>query len=117
MRISEWSSDVCSSDLWSVVFVGNFLGALTVALLMAIVFTYGFSIPAGKVGDVISHIGENRTLGYKEYGASGMLTIFIRGILCNWMVSLGVVGALISPTVSGKEIGRASCRERGCEYG
>src|SRR3546814_11494418 len=33
-----------------------------------------------------------------------MLTIFIRGILCNWMVSLGVVGAMISTTVSGKVI-------------
>ncbi|MDX3906210.1 MAG: formate/nitrite transporter family protein [Pigmentiphaga sp.] len=89
---------------WGVVFVGNFLGALTVAVLMAIVFTYGFSVPPGKVGEVISHIGENRTLGYKEYGAAGMLTIFIRGVLCNWMVSLGVVGAMISTTVSGKVI-------------
>ncbi len=78
---------------WGVIFVGNFLGALTVAFLMAIVFTYGFSTPPSKVGEVISHIGENRTLGYKEYGAGGMLTIFVRGVLCNWMVSLGVVGA------------------------
>jgi formate/nitrite transporter len=89
---------------WGVVFVGNFLGALTVAFLMAIVFTYGFSTSPSKVGEVISHIGENRTLGYKEYGAGGMLTIFVRGVLCNWMVSLGVVGAMISTTVSGKVI-------------
>lgn len=89
---------------WGVVFIGNFAGALTVALMMAIVFTYGFSTPPNKVGEVISHIGENRTLGYKEYGAAGMLTIFIRGVLCNWMVSLGVVGAMISTTVSGKVI-------------
>jgi formate transporter len=32
----------------------------------------------------------------------GWLTIFIRGCLCNWMVSLGVVGAMLSTTVSGK---------------
>ncbi|WP_312428349.1 formate/nitrite transporter family protein [Achromobacter sp.] len=89
---------------WGKVFVGNFLGALTVAVLMAIVFTYGFSVPPNKVGQVISHIGEDRTLGYKEYGVGGMLTIFIRGVLCNWMVSLGVVGAMISTTVSGKVI-------------
>ncbi|AYD65179.1 formate/nitrite transporter family protein [Achromobacter sp. LC458] len=89
---------------WGVVFVGNFLGALTVAVLMSIVFTYGFSVPPNKVGEVIAHIGENRTLGYKEYGAGGMLTIFIRGVLCNWMVSLGVVGAMISTSVSGKVI-------------
>ena len=89
---------------WGVVFLGNFLGALTVALLMAIVFTYGFSTDGGKIGEMISHIGEDRTLGYKEYGAAGMLTIFIRGVLCNWMVSLGVVGAMISTTVGGKVI-------------
>jgi len=89
---------------WGIVFLGNFLGALTVAILMAIVFTYGFSVPPNDVGQAIAHIGENRTLGYKEYGAAGMLTIFIRAVLCNWMVSLGVVGAMISTSVSGKVI-------------
>ena len=33
-----------------------------------------------------------------------MLTLFVRGMLCNWMVSAGVVGAMISTTVSGKVI-------------
>lgn len=89
---------------WGWVFIGNFLGAFTVAVMMAIVFTYGFSTDPGIVGEKISHIGEDRTLGYKEYGAAGMLTIFIRGVLCNWMVSLGVVGAMVSTTVGGKVI-------------
>ncbi len=89
---------------WSMVFVGNFAGALTVAFLMAIVYTYGFANEPNKVGQAIAHIGENRTLGYKEYGLQGWLTIFIRGMLCNWMVSLGVIGAMISTSVSGKFI-------------
>ena len=89
---------------WGLVFVGNFLGAFTVAVMMAIVFTFGFSTPPDKVGQVIGHIGESRTLGYAQYGAAGMLTLFIRGMLCNWMVSTGVVGAMISTTVSGKVI-------------
>lgn len=89
---------------WGLVFVGNFAGALTVALMTAIVFTYGFSVEPSGVGLKIAGIGEARTLGYKEYGAAGMLTIFIRGVLCNWMVSLGVVGAMISTTVGGKVI-------------
>src|SRR3954464_12414595 len=38
---------------WGLVFVGNFAGAFTVALLMAIVFTFGFSTPPDKVGQVI----------------------------------------------------------------
>ena len=89
---------------WGLVFMGNFAGALTVALLMAVIFTYGFSVEPNEVGKKIASIGEARTLGYAKYGAAGMLTLFIRGMLCNWMVSMGVVGAMISTSVSGKVI-------------
>ncbi len=89
---------------WGLVFIGNFAGALTVAVMMAIIFTYGFSVEPDAVGKKIAGIGEARTLGYAKYGAAGMLTLFIRGMLCNWMVSLGVVGAMISTSVSGKVI-------------
>ena len=89
---------------WGLVFLGNFAGALTVAFMMAYVFTYGFSIEPGAVGQKIAGIGESRTLGYAEYGFAGWMTIFFRGMLCNWMVSMGVVGAMVSTTVSGKVI-------------
>ena len=89
---------------WGLVFVGNFLGALTVAVMMSIVYTYGFQTPPDKVGTVIAGIGEARTLGYAKYGAAGMLTLFLRGVMCNWMVSTGVVGAMISTSVPGKVI-------------
>jgi formate/nitrite transporter len=87
---------------WGLVFVGNFGGAFTVAAMMAIVTTFGFSTPPNAVGHAIGVIGESRTLGYANYGAAGMLTLFVRGMLCNWMVSTGVVGAMISTTVGGK---------------
>ena len=89
---------------WSLVFICNFAGAFTLAVMMSIVFTFGFSTPPDKVGQVIGTIGENRTVGYAAHGAAGMLTLFVRGMLCNWMVSAGVVGAMISTTVSGKVI-------------
>lgn len=89
---------------WGLVFAGNFAGAFTVAVLMAITFTYGFSVEPNAVGKAIGVIGEKRTLGYAEYGAAGMLTLFVRGMLCNWMVSTGVVGAMISTTVTGKVV-------------
>ena len=89
---------------WGLVFIGNFGGALIVAFMMAYVDTYGFSIDPGPVGQKIATIGEARTVGYAEYGAAGWFTIFFRGMLCNWMVSMGVVGAIISTTVSGKVI-------------
>jgi formate/nitrite transporter len=89
---------------WGLVFLGNFGGALMVALIMAFVFTYGFSTDPGPVGKKIAGVGAARTLGYAAYGARGWFTIFVRGMLCNWMVSTGVVGAMISTHVSGKVI-------------
>ena len=114
---------------WSLVFIGNFAGAFTVAVMMAIVFTFGFSQPPDKVGTVIGHIGEGRTVGYAAHGASGMLTLFIRGVLL-WLAVMGpfafglmmAIGA-VDWTAVGEavrrggddvmgRIGRASCRER-----
>lgn len=89
---------------WGLVFLGNLGGALLVALLMAIVFTYGFSVDPNAVGQQLGEIGHSRTVGYAEHGAAGMLTLFIRGVLCNWMVSTGVVAAMMSTSVSGKVI-------------
>ncbi|MEE3852828.1 formate/nitrite transporter family protein [Gordonia sp. LSe1-13] len=90
---------------WGLVFVGNFLGAITVALFMAIIATYGFSVEPDAIGQQLGEIGHSRTVGYAEHGAAGMLTLFIRGVLCNWMVSTGVVAAMMSTSVPGKVIG------------
>ena len=87
---------------WGLVFLGNFGGAFMVAVLMAIYFTYGFSTEPSPVGEAISDIGHGRTVGYADHGAAGMLTLFIRGVLCNWMVSTGVVLSLISDNVVAK---------------
>ncbi|MFG3423302.1 formate/nitrite transporter family protein [Micromonospora sp. NPDC049460] len=90
---------------WGLVFVGNFAGALTVALMMAVILTFAFSVDPNEVGQRLGAIGTSRTVGYADHGAAGMLTLFIRGVLCNWMVSTGVVAAMISTSVSGKVIG------------
>ncbi|RPF21404.1 formate/nitrite transporter family protein [Myceligenerans xiligouense] len=89
---------------WGLVFVGNFAGAFLVAVLMAIYFTFGFSSEPDAVGQAIGTIGEGRTVGYADHGAAGMLTLFVRGVLCNWMVSTGVAAAMISKSVMGKVI-------------
>ncbi|MDQ7044070.1 MAG: formate/nitrite transporter family protein [Sulfurimonas sp.] len=89
---------------WGLVFLGNLGGALTVAFMMSFIFTYGYNTDGGAIAAKVAGIGEARTLGYKSYGVDGWLTIFIRGMLCNWMVSMGVVGAMVSSTVSGKAI-------------
>lgn len=89
---------------WGWVFIGNFAGALTVALMMAVVLTYGFTVDPNEVGQQLGEIGASRTVGYADHGAAGMLTLFIRGVLCNWMVSTGVVAAMMSTSLSGKVI-------------
>lgn len=89
---------------WGLVFVGNFAGAMTVAVFMAIIFTMGFSEAPNVVGQKIGTIGESRTLGYASHGLAGMLTLFVRAVMCNWMVSTGVVAAMMSTSVSGKVI-------------
>ncbi len=87
---------------WGLVSLGNFGGAFTVAVFMAIYVTYGFSTEPSAVGKAIGAIGESRTLGYEKFGWAGMLTLFVRAMLCNWMVSTGVVGAMVSTSVTGK---------------
>ena len=44
---------------WGLVFVGNFAGALTVAFMMAFVFTMGFSTEPGPIGEKITALGLN----------------------------------------------------------
>ena len=87
---------------WGLVFIGNFAGALTVAFMMSFILTYGYNTDGGALAAKVGSIGESRTLGYKSHGLDGWITIFIRGMLCNWMVSMGVVGAMISTSASGK---------------
>jgi len=89
---------------WILVFFGNFSGALSVALVISFVMTYGFSIEPNSIGSKMASIGEARTLGYAQYGMSGWITVFISGILCNWMVSMGIFGSMVSKSVGGKAI-------------
>ncbi|MBE8189316.1 MAG: formate/nitrite transporter family protein [Candidatus Thioglobus sp.] len=86
------------------VFTGNFIGAGAVAVLMSFIWTYGFSVEPGTVGAKIASIGESRTVGYAAFGFMGFATVFTKAMLCNWMVSLGVIGAMMSKDVIGKVI-------------
>jgi formate/nitrite transporter len=89
---------------WGLVGLGNLMGALFSATLIAISFTFAFSAEPSAVGKAFAKAAEARTLGFAEYGLAGWFTVFVKGILCNWMVSIGVVGAMYSKTVGGKVI-------------
>jgi formate/nitrite transporter FocA (FNT family) len=57
---------------WGLVFVGNFAGALTVALMMAVILTFAFTVDPNEVGHRLGEIGAARTVGYADHGAAGM---------------------------------------------
>lgn len=89
---------------WALTFIGNFSGAITVALMFATISTMSFTMEANAVGNRIGLIGIERTLGYAEHGSAGMFTLFLRGVLCNWMVSTAIIAGFASTNVTGKVV-------------
>ena len=90
---------------WGLVFVGNFARRLHGGRDDGDRLHLRLLLAAGQGRRGARPTSARRApLGYEEHGAAGMLTLFIRGVLCNWMVSTGVVGAMISTSVSGKVI-------------
>lgn len=87
---------------WGWVFLGNFLGSVFVGFLLALALTEGFSQGAGPLGARIIAIAQSKTLSYEHVGASGWLTAFVKGILCNWMVALGTILGMSSTSATGK---------------
>ena len=78
------------------VFIGNLLGSVVYAALLY------FSAPAAGLSEKLVAIAQAKTTGYAAAGSAGMLACFVKAILCNWMVTLGVVMAMISTSTLGK---------------
>src|SRR3546814_1286432 len=88
MRISDWSSDVCSSDLH---LVGrDAFGGVAVVYRV----DHAEQVPRARV---IAKFGEGHRCPYRGVG-----------VLASVLAHAGHVAA--------DEIGRASCRERVCQY-
>ena len=90
---------------WTWVFVGNLLGSLLYAGLLAIALTMAGQVDPTGVAASIVKIAELKTMGYAHFGTAGMITVFVKAILCNWMVCLGVVMALSSTSTIGRIAG------------
>ena len=91
---------VLSNLSW--VFLGNLIGSVLYAALLYSALTMSGSIPPEGIATKIIAIAETKTLGYAKFGAAGALTVFVKAILCNWMVTLGVVMAMTSHSTVGK---------------
>jgi formate/nitrite transporter len=91
---------VLSNLSW--VFIGNLIGSVTYGYLLYVVLTFnGSAAPTGIAAKIVE-IAEMKTNGYMAHGYAGMTTMFVKAILCNWMVCLGVVMALTSQSTIGK---------------
>lgn len=87
---------------WAIVYAGNLAGSLFYAFLFYAAVTSLNSNPSGALGELFKTAAQKKTLGYAALGLHGWETAFIKGILCNWMVTLGAVFALISRSTIGK---------------
>ncbi|WP_158811814.1 formate/nitrite transporter family protein [Beijerinckia sp. L45] len=90
---------------WVLTFVGNFIGALILAVLMYVALTSAGHDAGGPIGDKIRAAVAARSAGYAAIGMDGLITVFVKAMLCNWLVCLGVTMAIAAPTVAGKVIG------------
>ena len=87
---------------WGWVFLGNLLGSVAYGALIAIAYTdMGAIEPAGVAARLVA-AAEAKTTGYAVYGLAGWLTVFVKGVLCNWMVCLAVVLAMSTTPSIGK---------------
>ena len=87
---------------WAWVFGGNLLGSVLYGALLTIALTnMGTTEPTG-VGARIVSVAEAKTTAYAALGVAGMVTVFVKAILCNWMVCLAVVLAMTSSSATGK---------------
>lgn len=84
------------------VFLGNLIGSVVYGALLYVALTnMGTATPAG-IGARIIAAAEAKTTGYAAVGTAGMITVFVKAVLCNWMVCLGVVMAMTSQSTLGK---------------
>ncbi len=84
------------------VIIGHLAGcAIYIALYLATMTKMGTDHSDPMVGFIVK-VAETKTIGYEALGAAGLALVFIKAILCNWMVTLGAIMALTSTSTGGK---------------
>jgi len=89
---------------WGLVGLGNLIGSLIVAYLVAISLTGNFSLELNAVAKKFIAVSTARSAGFEAMGMDGWITCFVRGIFCNLMVCLGVIGNMTARSVAGRVV-------------
>jgi formate/nitrite transporter len=87
---------------WSWVFLANLLGSIAFGVLIAISLTNMGKVEVAGVAARIVAVAEAKTIGNAAIGTAGMVSVFVKGVLCNWLVCLGIVMAMTSTSTIGK---------------
>jgi formate/nitrite transporter len=85
--------------LW--VYLGNLAGSLFYAFLFYVALG-GTSGSGGSVAELLKAAALRKTVAYAALGMRGWEIALVKGLLCNWMVTLGVLLALVSRSTMGK---------------
>jgi len=87
---------------WGYVFIGNLIGSVAYGGLLAIALTnFGTTAPTGVAARIVA-VALAKTTGYEVIGYAGMITVFVKAILCNWMVCLAIVATMTTNSTIGK---------------
>lgn len=84
------------------VIAGHIIGAAAFALLYAGALTGFGSHDAGALGQKFVDTAQAKTTAYAALGGAGMATVFVKAVLCNWLVCLGVFMGMVSKDTIGK---------------
>jgi formate/nitrite transporter len=87
---------------WFWVYLGNLVGSMGYAFLFYLAVTNCGTNNGGSLGELVRQTAQKKTLAYMALGYNGWAAAFVKGILCNWMVTVGVLLALISRSTIGK---------------
>ncbi|OKL36251.1 formate/nitrite transporter family protein [Domibacillus mangrovi] len=84
---------------WGWVFLGHVIGCFLYVVLYFISFRFAAD---QSVIEQIVKTAEMKTTGYAALGGAGLASVFVKAILCNWMVALAVVMGMTAESVIGK---------------
>jgi formate transporter len=100
LRHEASATSVLANFGW--VFLANLIGSLAYGTLVAIALTnLGHGEPNAVAARIVS-IAEAKTVGYATFGSAGLLAVFVKGVLCNWLVCLAIVLAMTTTSTIGK---------------
>jgi formate/nitrite transporter len=87
---------------WGWVYLGNLIGSVLYAALFYLAITNWRTGNGGAVADLLKQAAQKKTLAYVALGSSGWATAVVKAVLCNWMVTIGAVLAMVSRSTVGK---------------